>query len=379
MDFICVRFISLEIFILLPMIARSQDEDRCRHLDFKAKETFDGKRLVNHVIRIAEVTVKKFCEAECFMEPYCVSFNLDKRTDGNEKYKCELNDVTHERHEDDWKEDENFFHVAAENACLESPCKNNAPCQSGFTDKGYRCLCPAGYKGPTCDEASTCQEAFERNTSISSGMVTLYRDSKAFLVYCHMGNFGCGDGGWTTVMKIDGHKKTFHYDSPYWSNKVEYMPSGGDTGFDSQETKLITYWNTSFSKICLGMNISQQINFIVINKKADSLYSLIADGKYRSTSVGRDTWKTLVGSQASLQLHCNMEGFNSRSQLAGSKTRIGILGNNEHHCQSPDSRIGFGMGGGPDDSNTCGNEAAGLWGADNGNRKIKAMGYILVQ
>ena len=157
------------------------------------------------------------------------------------------------------------------------------------------------------------------------------------------------------------------------------MPSGGDTGFDSQETKLITYWNTSFSKICLGMNISQQINFIVINKQADSLYSLIADGQYRSTSVGRDTWKTLVGSQASLQLHCNMEGFNSWSQLAGSKTRIGILGNNEHHCQSPDSRVGFGMGGRPDDSNTCGNEAAGLWGADNGNRKIKAMGYILVQ
>ena len=157
------------------------------------------------------------------------------------------------------------------------------------------------------------------------------------------------------------------------------MPSGGDTGFDSQETKLITYWNTSFSKICLGMNISQQINFIVINKQADSLYSLIADGQYRSTSVGRDTWKTLVGSQASLQLHCNMEGFNSWSQLAASKTRIGILGNNEHHCQSPDSRVGFGMGGRPDDSNTCGNEAAGLWGADNGNRKIKAMGYILVQ
>lgn len=48
------------------------------------------------------------------MEPYCVSFNLDKRTDGNEKYKCELNDVTYERHEEDWKEDENFFHVSAE-------------------------------------------------------------------------------------------------------------------------------------------------------------------------------------------------------------------------------------------------------------------------
>ena len=25
-------------------------------------------------------------------------------------------------------------------------------------------------------------------------------------VYCHMGNFGCGDGGWTLAMKIDGKK-----------------------------------------------------------------------------------------------------------------------------------------------------------------------------
>ena len=25
-------------------------------------------------------------------------------------------------------------------------------------------------------------------------------------VYCHMGDFGCGDGGWTTVMKMDGNK-----------------------------------------------------------------------------------------------------------------------------------------------------------------------------
>ena len=27
-------------------------------------------------------------------------------------------------------------------------------------------------------------------------------------VYCHMGNFGCGDGGWTLAMKIDGTKVT---------------------------------------------------------------------------------------------------------------------------------------------------------------------------
>ena len=60
-----------------------------------------------------------------------------------------------------------------------------------------------------------------------------------------------------------------------------------------------------------------------------------------------------------------------------SKARIGILGNNEYECSSCDSRIGFGTGGYTDDSNTCGNEAT--TGADNGNKHIKAMGYILVQ
>ena len=30
--------------------------------------------------------------------------------------------------------------------------------------------------------------------------------SQTIPVYCHMENFGCGDGGWTPVMKIDGTK-----------------------------------------------------------------------------------------------------------------------------------------------------------------------------
>ena len=173
-------------------------------------------------------------------------------------------------------------------------------------------------------------------------------------------------------------QSTFHYNSGYWSNKSEYNLRGGETGFDSQETKLPTYWNTSFSKICLGMKIGQQINFIVINKQANSLYSLIADGQYRATSLGRNTWKTLIGSQASLQLNCNKEGFNAVGiKSSASKARIGIISNEDNHCTGCDSRIGFGTAGIPDDYNTCGNEAS--WLPDNGDKHIKAVGYILVQ
>ena len=119
-------------------------------------------------------------------------------------------------------------------------------------------------------------------------------------------------------------------------------------------------------------------NFIAIHKTADSLYSLIADGQFRATSLGRSTWKTLLGSQGSLQRQCNREGFNTVSdQLSYSKARIGILGNNENECSSCDSRIGFGTGGYPDYTNACGIVAQ--TGADNGDRHIKTMGYIFIQ
>ena len=119
-------------------------------------------------------------------------------------------------------------------------------------------------------------------------------------------------------------------------------------------------------------------NFIVIKMTANSLYSLIADGQYRATSLSRDTWKKLIGSQASLQPHCNKEGFNAvGSSESYSKARIGIISNGGNHCDSCNSRIGFGTGGNDDDNNTCGNEANRQ--PDNEIKHIKAMGYILVQ
>ena len=171
---------------------------------------------------------------------------------------------------------------------------------------------------------------------------------------------------------------TFHYDSKLWTNQIHFNLLGGKTGLDHHETKLPTYWNTHFSKICLGMRIGHQIKFIVINKQANSLYSLIADGKYRATSLGRNTWKSLLGSQASLQSNCNKEGFNAvGSDYPHSRARIGILGNDGNDCRYCDSRVGFGTGGKHDNSNTCGNQETHL--PDNGNKHIKAMGYILVQ
>ena len=129
------------------------------------------------------------------------------------------------------------------------------------------------------------------------------------------------------------------------------------------------------------MKIGHQVNSIVINKQANSLHSLIADGNYRSTSLGRDTWKKLIGQQASLQRYCNREGFNCLGQrgISYMRVRIGIISNQENDCITPDSSIGFGTGSYPRDDNTCGNQATDKHRADNGGKNIKAMGYILVQ
>jgi len=231
---------------------------------------------------------------------------------------------------------------------------------------------------------ASCKDIYLNGKSEGNKAYLLQMDSGKVPVFCHMANLGaCGGGGWTLVMKINGAKTTFHYNSNLWSNKIDFNFPGGKTGFDHHETKLPTYWNTPFSKICIGMIISHQINFIVINKQANSLYSLIADGQYRATSLGRNTWKTLIGSQASLQTNCNKEGFNAAcSDNGSSRSRIGILGNNQNECRSCDSRIGFGTAGRygwQDDSNSCGNEAMNHSSSDNGGKHIKAMGYILVQ
>ena len=126
------------------------------------------------------------------------------------------------------------------------------------------------------------------------------------------------------------------------------------------------------------MKINQQLRFIVINRLADSLHSIIADGQYRNTSLGRDEWKKLIGSNASLQHNCNKEGFNAFSRKSYSKVRIGIISSGENDCDSCNSLIGFGAGSSPGGAKSCGNEAR-QGSPDNGRKSIKAMGYILVQ
>ena len=83
-------------------------------------------------------------------------------------------------------------------------------------------------------------------------------------------------------------------------------------------------------------------NWILVDYNATSLHSVIADGNYHETNVGREEWMSLING-SSLQDNCNIEGFNVQCSVSGRKARIGIFGNNEIKCDSCDSVIGFGI------------------------------------
>lgn len=43
-----------------------------------------------------------------------------------------------------------IFFSSFQNPCESIPCANHATCQAGFGNHGYRCICPAGYRGVQC-------------------------------------------------------------------------------------------------------------------------------------------------------------------------------------------------------------------------------------
>ena len=105
---------------------------------------------------------------------------------------------------------------------------------------------------------------------------------------------------------------------------------------------------------------------------------MIADEKYRELAIGHNQWKSLIAG-SSLQSHCLREGFNSASNSSKhAKVRIGVIANDQGHCDTSDSFVGFGAQGYPCQVTiTTGNCA--FPNADNGRTEIAAYGIILGQ
>ena len=176
----------------------------------------------------------------------------------------------------------------------------------------------------------------------------------------------------------------FRYESSHWTTKETYYIENGLEGLTEKQTKLASYWNTPFNKICLGMKVKSITKWIEVDHPASSLYDVISDGTFKSTNAGKNKWKSLIDDSA-LQENCDEEGFNFKKKhgILWSnyiKIRIGLAANNENDCESPDSCIGFGIsvGGYRDGKSTsCGNLRFCCW--PRRKKNVPAFGFILIK
>jgi hypothetical protein len=179
-------------------------------------------------------------------------------------------------------------------------------------------------------------------------------------------------------------KDTFKYDSPYWSNKTAYEVENGLEGLTEKQTKLASYWNAPFKKICLGRNVGRgaenYIKWIVIEHQASSLFNVIANGTFTATNITKSKWKLLI-KDSSLQEKCNKQGFNIHGGRHDRKmyVRIGLVANQQDHCESCNSCIGFGISITGCDGEVRRKSFGNIYVCGYTSRNDAAFAYILVQ
>ena len=83
--------------------------DSCRKLEMKVGQTFEGKRLKDHMIRSRDAIDADDCELLCFWEPGCVSFNFKKSMS-----QCELNNSTFEEQQNKLETHYDYIYREAE-------------------------------------------------------------------------------------------------------------------------------------------------------------------------------------------------------------------------------------------------------------------------
>ncbi len=285
-------------------------------------------------------------------------------------------------------------------ACQKGGCDDGEPCTVDSCLASGQCAHAALPSGVNCSEG-VCHQGFcSRNTAemagtscmqlkqaiagSKSGVWWLDPDGpfgvwQPYPVWCDMVAEG---GGWTLLLKVD-HSGALGYDSPLWTSIATLHP--GFPRLDEHEAKFDSYWSVPHTELRIGMHVANQVAWLVLPIQGTSLFHLMKDDKAIETSLPTAKWLGLLPG-AKLQSECKAQGLNinpGKGQLAlynHARVRIGLVGNAENDCQTPDSRIGLGGAGGTcgqSPTMTCGNAAGCYDGAQVANHP--AIGYVLAR
>lgn len=250
------------------------------------------------------------------------------------------------------------------------------PCASCMPAE--RCLAGKCAPHPSCDALHTA------GPTLKSGVYTVDPDGAGaiapFAVYCDI----VDDAGWTLALKLDGTKKTFAYDAALWTNDATLNPTA--TALDTTEAKLASFHTMPVKAIRAGMLEAGAIRYLTITVASASLRALFS-GMTTATTAGRSQWEKLLGDPR-MQQYCNAEGINREfPETFSARARLGVFGNNENNCGSPDSYIAFGAGFtvphacvGPDPGIVVGNYNPLSCGGSAGNERATAVfGYLFLR
>ncbi|MGZ3424043.1 MAG: fibrinogen-like YCDxxxxGGGW domain-containing protein [Polyangiales bacterium] len=232
----------------------------------------------------------------------------------------------------------------------------------------------------------SCAEIHVTDPKAPSGTYLVDPDREgprtSFKVFCDMSSDG---GGWALVAKLDGTKATWVYDSARWTDDSTFDSLSTDLTF--AEAKFRSFNEMPLSQIRVRMHDGSTARAFFTNLVGTSLKDLFKGGAI-ATTAGRTQWLSLVP-DPSLQANCNSEGLNQEWTSGGGALihlRLGIVGNNEMDCDSPDSFIGFGAAigapgvcyGGVDPAVTVGNAARVSCMAPK-DKTTKLFGFLFIR